>query len=87
MQDTLFQALRRFDEERPSLPAEHWLTLAAGVGLWLATRRHPSMAVRLIASLAGTVLVARAVTGSEVPPLLTRLPFADRPTQPGDLIG
>ncbi|HVE52046.1 MAG TPA: hypothetical protein VNB23_01550 [Ramlibacter sp.] len=74
----LLDRIRRLDEERSNLPGEHWLVLAAGVGLWLATRRHPSPAVRVLASLAGTLLVARAATGREVPPLLQRLPFNDR---------
>ena len=28
--------LKRFDERRESLPGEHWLTLAAGIALWVA---------------------------------------------------
>ena len=78
MNDNLLDSIKRLDAERPNLPGEHWLALAAGVGLWLATRRHPSPAVRVLASLAGTLLVARAATGREVPQLLQRLPFNDR---------
>ena len=87
MADNLLQALKRFDDTRPNLPAEHWLAFAAGLGLWIATRRHPSMAVQLLASLAGTALIARAASGHDVPPLLARLPFAGRPSHPADLIG
>ena len=87
MAEQLLRKLKRFDDSRPNLPGEHWLAFAAGVGLWIATRRHPSMLVRVLASLAGTLLVARAATGREVPPLLTRLPFAGRPARRSDIIG
>lgn len=59
--------LKRFDERRRSLPGEHWLTLAAGVALWAATRKHPSGAVRLLAGIGGGILVARAASGREIP--------------------
>ncbi len=87
MPDPLLQRARRSDEARSNIPGEHWLAFAAGVGLWIATRRHPSIAVRVAASLAATLLVARAATGREVPPLLARLPFADRPSHRHDWIG
>jgi hypothetical protein len=88
MNESLLQRLQRFDETRPNIPGEHWLALAAGVGLWLATRRHPSIAVRLLASLAGTLLIVRAGSGREVPQLLNGLPFADRqPDRKLDLLG
>jgi uncharacterized membrane protein len=78
MSGDMLDRIKRMDAERPNLPGEHWLALGAGLALWLATRRHPSPAVRVLASLAGTLLVARAATGREVPPLLQRLPFNDR---------
>ncbi|KQT11609.1 hypothetical protein [Ramlibacter sp. Leaf400] len=87
MAEHLLDKLMRLDESRANLPGEHWLAFAAGVGLWVATRRHPSVAVRVLASVAGTLLVARAATGHEVPPLLARLPFARRPSRASDLIG
>lgn len=87
MPETLLQRVKRFDEARPNLPGEHWLAFAAGLGLWVVTRRHPSVAVRVLASLAGTLLVARAASGREVPQMLSRLPFARRPTSRRDLIG
>ena len=83
----LLEKVKHFDESRPSLPGEHWLAFAAGLGLWVATRRHPSAPVRVLASLAGTLLVARAATGREVPSLLARLPFAGRASRRGDWIG
>lgn len=87
MPETLLQRAKRFDDTRSNIPAEHWLAFAAGLGLWIATRRHPSVAVRVLASLAGTLLVARAATGREVPPLLACLPFANRPADRHDWIG
>ena len=87
MPDQLLRKIKRLDAARPNVPGEHWITFAAGVGVWLATRRHPSVAVRLLAAIAGTMLVARAATGRDVPPLLQRLPFSDRPRRRGDWIG
>lgn len=87
MPQTLLQRAKRFDEARPNFPGEHWLAFGAGLALWIATRRHPSVAVRVAASLAATLLVARAATGRDVPPLLARLPFADRPPRRHDWIG
>jgi hypothetical protein len=46
------------------------------MALWLSTRRHRSMVVRLLGSVAGTALVARAASGRKVPARLVRwLPF------------
>jgi len=87
MAETLLHKIQRFDESRPSLPAEHWLTFGAGLALWLATRNHPSMAVRVGASVIGTLLVVRAASGRDVPDLLARLPFSGRRSRWSDLIG
>ena len=77
--ETLLQRWKRFDETRPGFTGEHWLVLAAGVATWLATRRHPSFAVRLAGSVLGTLAVARAASGREVPQKMLRyLPYADR---------
>jgi hypothetical protein len=76
MTDNLIDKIKQFDEVRPGLPGEHWLALGGAVAVWLATRRHPSFVVRLLGSVAGTALVARAATGREVPDRLLRwLPF------------
>jgi hypothetical protein len=76
MSDSILQRIKRYDQARPGIPGEHWLALAAGIGAWLGTRRHPSFAVRILGSVAGTVLVARAATGRQVPRTLVRwLPF------------
>jgi hypothetical protein len=41
----------------------------------------------VLASVMGTLLVARAATGRDVPAPLSRLPFANRPSRASDLIG
>lgn len=80
MQTELVRKLKRFDERRPEIPGEHWLTFAAGVGLWLATRRHPSLAIRIVAGVVGGMLVARSAGGRKVPSALQKwLPYAHRP--------
>ena len=56
--------LKRLDQNRSNIPGEHWLTLGAGIALWVATRKHPSGAVRLLAGIAGGLLVARAASQS-----------------------
>jgi uncharacterized membrane protein len=79
MNTPMLQRIKDFDEARPGFAGEHWLVLAAGVAVWLGTRRHPSSVVRLLGSVAGTVLVARAATGRKVPEKLLRwLPFEQR---------
>lgn len=79
MTESLLQRAKRFDQERPSLPGEHWIALAAGVALFMATRRHPSLLVKALAGVTGSLLVARALSGQEVPPLLQRvMPYTGR---------
>jgi len=76
MADNLIDRIKKFDDARPGIPGEHWLALGGAVALWLATRRHRSFVVRVLGSVAGTALVARAATGREVPDRLRRwLPF------------
>jgi hypothetical protein len=72
MPHELIQRIRRFDESRSNLPGEHWLTFAAGIGLWVATRRHPSGTIRLVAGILGGLLVARAAAGTQVPGTLKK---------------
>jgi hypothetical protein len=57
--------LKAADEARPGFPGEHWLVLGAGIGIWLASRRHPSLAVRTLGLMAGTALVGRAASGRD----------------------
>ncbi|HZY17409.1 MAG TPA: hypothetical protein VFE82_02955 [Ramlibacter sp.] len=59
------QRLRQYDEQRPGFPGEHWLALAAGLGLWMVTRRHPSFLLRTAGLTAGTALVGRAASGRD----------------------
>lgn len=64
---------------RPHAPGEKWLALASGVGVWLATRGHASLAVRLAGTLAGTLIVTHTVAGRQGLEKITRhLPFRDR---------
>lgn len=57
--------IKQLDDARPGFPGEHWITLAAGVGAWLATRHHPSFMVRTLGLMAGTALVGRAASGRD----------------------
>ncbi|WP_041675012.1 hypothetical protein [Ramlibacter tataouinensis] len=56
-------AIARFDNPRPLFPGEPWVALAAGIGAWLATRTHPSLAVRTLGVFVGATLVARGAHG------------------------
>ena len=55
--------LRRLDDARPSLPAEHWLVL--GAGAWLLLHRRESVLGRLASMAIGGALVWRALSGRE----------------------
>jgi hypothetical protein len=57
--------IKQIDDARPGFPGEHWIVLAAGLGAWLASRRHPSVLVRTVGLLAGTALVGRAASGRD----------------------
>jgi len=57
--------LKAYDDAREGFPGEHWLVLGAGIGLWLASRRHPSWAVRTLGLVAGSALVGRAASGRD----------------------
>lgn len=77
MGQSALQQIKQYDQSRQGIPGEHWLVLAAGIGIWLGTRRHPSFPVRLLGSVAGSLAIARAATGRKVPDSLLRwLPFA-----------
>jgi len=64
LQDTLHR-IKRYDEQRPGFPGEHLLVLAAGLGVWIASRRAPSLLVRAAGLAAGTALVGRAASGRD----------------------
>lgn len=65
MPESTLKKIKRYDDQRPGFPGEHWIVLAAGVGAWLATRRHPSTMVKTLGTVAGTALVARAASGRD----------------------
>ncbi len=85
MTQSLLQRIENHDDARPGFPGEHWLAFGAALAVWLGTRRHPSLVVRVLGSVAGTALVARSVTGRDVPPQLVRwLPFQRGRRRPGE---
>ncbi|MBC7436192.1 MAG: hypothetical protein H7332_09000 [Bdellovibrionales bacterium] len=57
--------LKHYDEARDSFPGEHWVVLAAGIGIWYATQRHPNMVVKFAGAMVGTALVGRAASGRD----------------------
>lgn len=57
--------LKRYDEMRPGIPGEHWLALAAGLGLWWVTRNRRSVVARTLGMAAATALVGRAASGRD----------------------
>lgn len=59
------KAVERFDNPEPLFPGEHWVALAGGIAAWLATRKHPSLAVRTLGVFVGATLVARAAHGHD----------------------
>ena len=65
MSDSMLQKIKQYDEAREGVPGEHWMVLGLGMAAWLATRRHPSLAVRTAGLMAGTALVGRAASGRD----------------------
>lgn len=63
--NTTLQKIKQYDEQRPGFPGEHLFVLAAGLGVWMASRRHPSLLVRTAGLAAGTALVGRAASGRD----------------------
>ena len=63
--ETTLEKIKRYDDQRPGIPGEHWIVLGVGVGLWLATRRHPSVLVQTLGALGATALAARAASGRD----------------------
>ena len=60
---SLIERVREWDDRRPSLPGEHWIT--AAIGIYLLLRRGRSTAGRLVSAGAGALLVMRALTGRD----------------------
>ncbi|TFZ01503.1 hypothetical protein [Ramlibacter rhizophilus] len=54
--------VQAWDASRDGLPAEHWMALAGGLVLFMATRRA-SIPVKLAGSILASMLVVRAATG------------------------
>lgn len=65
MRENLLHKIKRYDDAREGFPGEHWMALAAGVGAWLLTRRHPSALVRTLGLIGGTALAGRAASGRD----------------------
>ena len=55
--------VKRFDNPKPLFPGEHWVDLAAGLAVWLATKKNESLAVRTLGTFIAATLVARAAHG------------------------
>jgi hypothetical protein len=63
MEQSWFERLKQLDDERPSAPGEHWITLLAGI--WLLTRGGGSSLGRAARIAAGAALVWRAASGRD----------------------
>ena len=63
MEDSLLDRLKRFDDERPGFPGEHWLVLSAA--LWLLARPSASPLARALSIAAALALVYRAASGRD----------------------
>jgi uncharacterized membrane protein len=79
MLPAVIERVRRLDAERPGLPGEHWMTLAAGVVLLLVAARDARRGGGLPAALAGIGLVVRAASGRDglLKRLGARVPYRD----------
>lgn len=65
------RALKRFDDERPSVPGEHWFAFGTGALLLLRGRRSASPLLRTAATVGGLLFMARGLSGRDG--LLARL--------------
>lgn len=57
------QSAKRWDDKRPGVPGEHWLTLGLGLLALSRGRRSRSMLGRMAAQAIGGALMARAASG------------------------
>jgi uncharacterized membrane protein len=80
MISTLTDSIREYtawDDNRDSIPGEHWLTLGAGLALLFASNRSSSTMTRVIGSALGGALVLRAASGRDgLVRLLPYIPLA-----------
>jgi hypothetical protein len=77
MDESLLNRLKRFDEARPSFPAEHWL--AFGAAIWLLTRPRRRRSAAAVGCQRPRV-VYRAASGRDG---LARLWNSKAPFRPG----
>lgn len=75
------RALKRFDDERPSVPGEHWFAFGTGALLLLRGRRSASPLLRTAATVGGLLFMARGLSGRDG--LLARLQQRRPPQQGG----
>jgi len=72
-----FSETKAWDDRRESIPGEHWLVLAAGLALLVASNRSSSLVMRAVGSAVGSALVLRAASGRDgIAKLLPYLPVA-----------
>ncbi|WP_066338719.1 hypothetical protein [Azohydromonas lata] len=65
------RALKRLDDQRPSVPGEHWFAFGTGAALLLRGRRSSSALLRTAATVGGLLFMARGLSGRDG--LLARL--------------
>ncbi len=63
MQSETLEELKQYDESRDDFPGEHWIVLAAGLGVWYLTSKHSSAVVKMVGVAAATALIGRAASG------------------------
>ena len=61
----LFARLKRFDDERPGFPLEHWLVGGVGALLLLSAGRRGSLLSRMVKRAIGAALIGRAASGRD----------------------
>jgi hypothetical protein len=59
------RALKRYDDQRPSVPGEHWFAFGTGAALLLRGRRADSPLLRTAATLGGLLFMARGLSGRD----------------------
>ncbi len=65
MATNVLAELKQRDEARDGFPGEHWFVLAAGLGVWYLSAKHPSAVVKLAGITAATALIGRAASGRD----------------------
>ena len=61
----LLAQVKRFDDQRPGVPGEHWFAFGTGAALLLRGRRAASPGWRAAAMRGGALFVLRAVSGRD----------------------